>query len=75
MVRRLSSHHSSATTLFPFLTICAGDVSTMCEITCPTFVVVTANNTILVSAYKNILYKVTRQGIPTELTQHKHSLN
>ena len=65
----------SARTPFPFLTIHAGDVSTVCEIEEPTFVAVTANSTILVSTNKNILYKVTRQGIPTELTQHKHSLN
>ena len=75
MVRRLPLWPSSATTLFPFLSIHAGDVSTVCEIEQPTFVAVAANDTILVSTNKNILYKVTHQGIPTELTQHKHSLN
>ena len=46
----------------------------MCEISSPVFVAVTANNTILVSTNNHILYKVTRQGIPSELTQRKHSL-
>ena len=50
----------------------AGKVSTLCEIEQPTFVAVTANQTILVSTGVNALYKVTHQGmLNTHATRSK----
>jgi hypothetical protein len=40
-----------------------GEVTTLCEVNTPLSVVMTANNTILVSSRSHKLYKVTLQGI------------
>ena len=57
----------------------AGKVSTLCEIEQPTFVAVTANQTILVSTGVHVLYKVTHQGssihrqdVLNPETKHQH---
>ena len=63
-------------TLSSLLTFDAGDVSTVCEIKHPTFVAVTANQTVLVSTWSaNVLYKVTHEGTSTTLTQTRVHLN
>jgi hypothetical protein len=59
----VNSYQFSFSFLSCCLTINKGEVETMCEINLPINVVVTENNTILVSSEDNKVYKIIHQGI------------
>ena len=54
----------------------AGEVSTLCPVSSPASVVITSNQTILVSSSAHVLHKVTYQGkLPLHESIHNNNLN